>query len=61
MGLTSNISDATTLFLLLAFLFFDLESDEDVSDNSDDEGYGSGFSSVSCVSPCFELSVDRVS
>ena len=37
-----------TLFLLLAFLFSTLESDEDVSDESDNEGSGSGFTSASC-------------
>ena len=44
------------------FLFFlDLESDDDVSDESDDEVYGSGFTPGSCVSSCFELYVDCVS
>ena len=45
----------------MLFFFFALESDDDVSDESDDEGSGSGFASVSCVSPCFELFVDRLS
>ena len=49
----------TMLFLLLAF-FLALESDEDVSDESEDEGSGSGFTSGSCLSSCFEISVDRV-
>ena len=44
----------------MLFFFFDLQSDEDVSDKSDDEGSGSGFTSGSYVSSCFELSVDRV-
>ena len=45
----------------MIFFFFAFESDEDVSDESDDEGSGSGFTSGSYVSSCFELSVDRVS
>ena len=49
------------LFLPLAFFFFALESDEDVYDESDDEGSGSGFTSGLFVSSCFELSIDRVS
>ena len=48
-------------FFFFIFLFFALESDEDVFDKPDDEGPGSGFTSVTCVSSCFELSVDRVS
>ena len=40
---------------------FYLESNDDVSDQSDDEGSGSGFTSGSCFSSCFELSLDRVS
>ena len=51
----------TTLFLLLAFFFFALESDEDISGEYDDDGSGSGFTSGLCVYSCFELSVDRVS
>ena len=39
-----------------------MESDKDVSDDeSDDDGSGSGFTSGSCLSSFFELSVDRVS
>ena len=49
------------LFLPLAFFFFALESDEDVYDESDDEGSVSGFTSGLFVSSCFELSIDRVS
>ena len=45
----------------MLLFFFDLESDDDVSDESDDEGSGSGFTSGSYVSSCFELSVDQVS
>ena len=45
----------------MRFFFFALESDEDVSEKSDDEGSRSGFTSSSCVSSCFEISVDRVS
>ena len=51
----------TTLFLLHDFLFFAIESDDDVSIKSDDEGSGSRFTSGSCDSSCFELSIDRVS
>ena len=40
-----------TIFFLLCFLFFALESDEDVFDNkSDDDGSGSKFTSGSCPS-----------
>ena len=45
----------------MIFFFFALESDDYVSDESDDEGSGSGFTSSSYVSSCFELSVDQVS
>ena len=51
----------TTLFLLGAFSFFALESDDDVSNESDDEGSVSGFTSGLSFSSCIELSVDRVS
>ena len=43
------------------FFFFALEYDEYVSDESDNEGSGSGFTSGLCVYSCFELSVDQVS
>ena len=49
-----------TLFLILAFLFFGLESNEYVSNESDGEGFGYGFTSGSCPFSCIELSVDRV-
>ena len=45
----------------MILFFFALESNDDVSDEPDDEGSGSGFTSGSYVSSCFELSVDRVS
>ena len=48
-------------FFFVIFFFFALESDDDVSNKSEDEGFGSGFTSGLCVSSCFELSVDRVS
>ena len=52
----------TTLFLLIAFFSFDLESNEDVSaGKSDDDGSGSRFTLGSCLSSFFELSVDCVS
>ena len=51
----------TPLFLLRDFFFFALESDDDISDESYDEGSESGFTSGLYVSSCFELSVDRVS
>ena len=35
-------------FFFLIFFFFALESNEDVSNESDDEGSGSGFTSGSC-------------
>ena len=50
-----------TLSLLLAFFFFALEFDEDVFGDSDDKGSGLGFTSGSCLSSFFELSVDHVS
>ena len=50
-----------TLFLLLTFIFFALLSDEDVLDESDNEGSGYGYTSCVCVSSCFELFVDSVS
>ena len=61
MGLTIHLSDAYDAFFFILFFFFALESDEDVSDESDDEGSGYGFTSGSYVSSCFELSVDHVS
>ena len=39
----------TTLFLPFALLFLALESCEDDSDESDDDGSGSGFTLGSCV------------
>ena len=48
-------------FFFVVFFFFALESDDDVSDKSDDEGSVSGVTSGSCVSSCFELFVERVS
>ena len=59
MGLTSHLSDAYDGFLL--FFFFALQSDEDVSDESENERSGSGFTSVLCIYSCFEVSIDRVS
>ena len=50
----------TTFFFFVLLFLFALESDDDVSDESDDEGYGSEFTSGLCVSSCFELSADRV-
>ena len=38
----------------MRLFLFALESDEDVSDESDDEGSGSGFTYGSFVSSCFE-------
>ena len=46
-------------FFFLRFFFFALESDEDVSDESDDEGSGLWFTSGLCLSSCFDISVDR--
>ena len=60
MGLISHLSDAYHVFILLASFFFALESDEDVSDKSDNEVSGFGSTSGSCVSSFFELSVDCV-
>ena len=48
------------LFFVL-FFFFALESDDDVYNESDDGGYGSGFTSGLYIYSYFELSVDRVS
>ena len=48
-------------FFFVLIFFFALESDEDVSEKSDDEGSGSGFTSGLCVSSYFEQSVNRVS
>ena len=48
MGLTSHISDAYDTFSSSCFsFFFALESDEDISDESDNEGSESGFTSGS--------------
>ena len=44
----------------MRLFFLALESDDNDSDKSDDDGSGSGFNSGSCVSLCFELSVDQV-
>ena len=45
----------------MLLLFFALESDDDVSDESDDEGSRSGFTSDSCSFSFFsENSVGRV-
>ena len=61
MGLMSHIFDAYDTFSSSCFFFFALEYNEDISDESDDEGSGSGFTSGSCLPSCFELSVDHVS
>ena len=62
MGLMSHLSGAYNAFSYSCFSFSSLLSQyEDVSDESDDEGSGSGFTSGLCVSSCFELSVDCVS
>ena len=61
MGMTSHLYYAYDDFSFVIFFFFALESDDDVFDESDDEGSGSGFTSGSYVSSFFELSVDRVS
>ena len=45
----------------MIFFFFARESDDNVSDESDDEVSGSGFTSGLYVSSCFELSADRLS
>ena len=51
-----------TMFLFFVLLFFfALESHYNVSDESDDDGSGSGFISSLCVSSCFELYLDLVS
>ena len=47
-------------FFFVHFLFLALESDDDKSDKSDDEGSGSRFTSGSCFLLSFELSTDRV-
>ena len=44
----------------MRIFFLALESDGDDSNESDDDGSGSGFTSGLCVSLCFELSVDQV-
>ena len=61
MGLTIHLSDAYDDFSLPNFFIFALDSNEDASKESDDESSGSGFTSDSYVSSCFELSVDQVS
>ena len=48
-------------FFFVLFFFFALESDDNVSYESYDEGSGFGFTYGLYVSSCFELSVDRVS
>ena len=49
-------------FFFLILLFFDIESNEDVSDESDNAGSGSGFTSGSCSFSFFsENSVGCVS
>ena len=61
MGLTSHLSNAYDAFSsLCASFFLALESDEDNSDESDDDGSGSGLLPSSYVLLCFELSVDQV-
>ena len=46
---------------MLHLLFFDIEYEEDASDDeSEDDGSGSGFTSGLCLSSFFELSVDHV-
>ena len=44
----SSLQFLRHFFFFLFLLFFVLESDEYVSDESDDEGSGSGFTSGSC-------------
>ena len=63
MGLTSHLSDAYNAFSSSFFSPFALESDDDVSDESYDEGSGSGFTSGSSCSFSFfpENSFGRVS
>ena len=62
MGLTSHLSDDYDDFLFFViFFFFALESNDYVSDKPYDEGSGSGFTSGSSVSSCFELPIDRLS
>ena len=61
MGLTSHLSYAyDDFYSLCASFLLALESDDNYSDKSDNDGSGSGFTSGSCVSLCFELSVDQV-
>ena len=49
-------------FFFLLFFFFALESDEDISDESDNEGFGCGFTYGSCTFSFFsEDSVGSVS
>ena len=47
MGLTSHLADAYDAFSSFFFFFFALDSDQDISDESDNEGSGSGFTSGS--------------
>ena len=62
MGLTSPLSDAYDTFSSCFYFFFALESDEDISDESDNEGSGSRFTSGSCTLSFFsEKSVGSVS
>ena len=44
----------------MRFFSLALESDDDDSDESDDDGSGPGFTSDSCFSLRFELSIGRV-
>ena len=48
-------------FFFLIFFFLALDYDEEVSDESNNEGSGSGFTSSFCLSSCFEISIYRVS
>ena len=50
----------TLLFLLRALLPLAIESDDNDSDESYNDGSGSGFTSGSFFSLLFELSIDRV-
>ena len=61
MGLMIHLSDAYDAFFFILFFFFALDSNDNVSDESDDEGSVYGFTSGLYVSSCFELSVDHVS
>ena len=58
----SSLVNSELFFFLLSIFFFPLDSDKDAfDDKSDDDGSGSGFTSGSCLSLLFELSVDHVS